>query len=127
LNGLKGDYAAKMEKLSINDKIFLKHAGNLEYVKISEINLVTSLGNYCVVKMSDNKSIIVRGTLTNFEKILPDDNFIRVSRSAIVNLDRVSKIVRWSSGRYRVYLENFSEELIVSQRYAARIKKLAIF
>ena len=121
------NYTAYMKKLNINDRIFLKHSNQFDFVKVSQIKLITSMGNYCSIRTDNTKSIIIRNTLTRLEEALPEENFLRINRSTIVNLDSISKISRESSGRYKINVENIKEELVVSQRYAVKIKKQLSF
>jgi DNA-binding LytR/AlgR family response regulator len=48
----------------------------------------------------------VRGRLSNFEKRLPSERFIRVSRSAIVNVEAITELQPWFRGDFIVLLRN---------------------
>lgn len=103
-------------------RFFLKHSGKFDFIKVVEIIVITSIGNYCKIISLKNSNIIVRKTLTRFENILPESHFLRINRSTIINLDYITKITQWSSGRFRIHIKDLTEPLIISQRYANKIK-----
>ena len=61
---------------------------------------------------------LVRRRLGEFESDLPE-NFVRVHRSAIVNLDRVVRCEPAGSGRISVHLEG--SEAVIASRAGAKI------
>jgi DNA-binding LytR/AlgR family response regulator len=66
------------------DKIFYK-------IKLSEIYYVKSDSNYVEVFLEQKKHL-VRSTLKNFIDLLPEDMFIQVHRSYIVNINEITSI-----------------------------------
>lgn len=110
------------KKLTEEDRIFVEGSGKLEFIKVNEIMCVSSLGNYCKLITSQGKNEIMRKTLTEWQKLLPEKSFIRIHRSVIINLNFVVKISKWSSGTYLVYIKDLNQPFTLSQRYAAMIK-----
>lgn len=113
---------ALKKKLSEEDRIFIEGSGKLEFIKINEIMCISSLGNYCKIITSHGKNEIMRKTLTEWQKLLPETTFIRIHRSVIINLNFVVKISKWSSGTYLVYIKDINQPFTLSQRYASIIK-----
>ena len=70
-----------------------------------------------------SESHYVRETLAGLEAQLPVDKFMRVSRSAIVNLDRIKEFQPLFYGDYTVILET-GAKLTLSRNYRARLEKL---
>jgi two-component system LytT family response regulator len=62
---------------------------------------------------------LVRMTLAEFEKSLKRDNFIRVHRSHIVNVDRIERAEPAGGGRMLLHMEN--GEMIPSSRAGSRL------
>lgn len=120
-NFLKAGNKAK-KKLTGEDRIFVENSGKLEFIKVKEIVSIVSLGNYCKVTTESGKYEIMRKTLTEWQKLLPEILFLRIHRSYIININFVSKIAKWTSGTYKVYLKNITETFTLSQRYASLIK-----
>jgi two-component system, LytTR family, response regulator len=72
------------------------------------------------------KSYVMNMTLEHFERKLPGDRFLRVSRSAIVNLNAVKEIVLWFGNRYKIVLSN-KKEVISSRERSKYLKQLLKF
>jgi DNA-binding LytR/AlgR family response regulator len=66
---------------------------NLKKVKviISEIKWIEGLGDYIKLVTIDNSNILVLSTMKAFIEKLPQDKFLRIHKSYIVNLDKVEK------------------------------------
>jgi two-component system LytT family response regulator len=62
----------------------------------------------------------VRRTLTSLEEDLDPDLFLRVRRSAIVNMERVDHLELGDDGRYRIELAD-GTTLHASRRHAASV------
>ena len=76
---------AKTEYLT---RVAVRDRNKVRFVKTSEIDWIEASGNY-VVLHAGKENHVVRETLAAFEAQLSPKEFVRVSRSAIVNLDRV--------------------------------------
>ena len=74
------------------------------FVNVSEIDSIESAGNYVVVHVGKAEHIF-RESLKNLEKKLPKA-FFRVSRAAIVNLERVKELQPMFHGDSVVMLKN---------------------
>lgn len=73
----------------------------------------------------DNQKIDVKYTLDELESRLDPKHFFRVHRSTIVNLDNVSEIIPWFSGKYKLILtDKAGTELLVSRNRAQELKAL---
>ena len=60
-------------------------------INLSDINVVEAKGDYIRIKM-DDKNHIVHSTLKKIEEKLPDDIFLKVHRSFIINLSKIVDI-----------------------------------
>lgn len=67
-------------------------------VYIKDIKWIEALGDY-VKLVTEENSLLVLSTMKSFEAELPDDRFLRIHKSYIVNL---SKIDRFSSSKVEV-------------------------
>jgi two-component system LytT family response regulator len=74
-------------------------------IKIGDIDSIESAGNYVAVNVA-KESHILRETLNALETQLDPENFLRVSRSAIVNLDRVRELQPMFRGEHIIVLQN---------------------
>lgn len=75
----------------INDGIFIKNSSSLISLKYDEILWIQALENYIAINTYDAKYTILF-TMKAIEKKLPQEQFVRVHRSYIVNLSKISVI-----------------------------------
>lgn len=64
---------------------------------------------------------VVNYTLDQLESNLPPERFMRVHRSAIVQLDQIQELVPWFSGRYKLILPG-EHEVIASRERSKQLK-----
>lgn len=74
-----------------DDEVFIKT--DLKYVKIkfTEVRFIEAMADYVVIHIGDNKHI-VHSTMKGMEKKFPQDKFIRIHRSYIINMNMVDSI-----------------------------------
>ena len=73
------------------------------FLKIEQIDCIESAGNYVAVQVGKDTHIL-RETLNALETKLNPERFLRISRSAIVNLDRVKELQPHFQGEHVVIL-----------------------
>ncbi|HET9727600.1 MAG TPA: LytTR family DNA-binding domain-containing protein, partial [Gemmatimonadales bacterium] len=61
--------------------------------------------------------------LARIERHLDPDQFVRVSRSAIVNIDRIREIQPWFNGEHLVLLDDDSQ-VPTSRHYRMNLRRL---
>jgi len=91
--------AVYLNRLTVreNDRVLL--------VKASQIEWIESAGNYVVLHVGKQNHIL-RETLATLEAQLDPKLFLRVSRSALVNLDQVRELQPLFKGEYVVVLHD---------------------
>src|SRR5262249_23731053 len=71
-------------------RLVFKQNGRVIFIRTATIDWVESDGNYIRLH-AGTESHYLRETLAGLETRLPADEFMRISRSAIVNLDRIKE------------------------------------
>ncbi|MEO9806223.1 MAG: LytTR family transcriptional regulator DNA-binding domain-containing protein [Reichenbachiella sp.] len=74
--------------MNIRDSLFLKKDSSFQRVKLDEISLLEADNNYTTVYTKSN-SYIYSTVLKKMEEKLPDERFMRVHRSFVINIDAV--------------------------------------
>jgi two-component system LytT family response regulator len=74
-------------------------------IKTADIDTIESAGNYVSIN-AGKESYILRETLNALETQLDPETFLRVSRSAIINLDRVKELQPMFKGEHIIVLQN---------------------
>ncbi|MBQ2364149.1 MAG: LytTR family transcriptional regulator, partial [Alistipes sp.] len=85
-----------------------------QLVRISDIVYLESAGEYVRMHIEGSSSITTLFRLKNMETSLPADSFLRVHRSYIVNLKRISGYTKG-----RIFLDN-GEYVPLGENYKAR-------
>src|SRR5882724_1703178 len=83
----------------------IKTDDKVAVIKTADIDSIESAGNYVAVNVG-KESHILRETLNALETQLDPESFLRVSRSAIVNLDRVKELQPMFKGEHIIVLQN---------------------
>lgn len=108
--------------LTEEDRVFIKDGEKCWFVKLSNIRLFESEGNYVRVYFDTNRPLILR-SLNSLEERLNEKHFFRASRKHIVNLSWVESIETWFNGGLMVKLRG-GQEVEISRRQAVRLKDL---
>lgn len=87
--------------------------GRIVFVKMREIRWIEAAGNYARLHLA-TRTHDVRETLTSLEGKLNPKDFLRIHRSAIVNVQFVKEVHPWFGGYHLVMLEN-GQKLRVSR------------
>ncbi len=97
--------AAAKPRTAFLDRILVKNGSQTHFVKVEEVDFAESAANYVVLQTRKGTHIL-RETLSNLATRLPPRLFFRISRSTIVNLDRVKGLQLSPQGEYHIVLED---------------------
>ena len=100
-------------------RLMLRTRGRIAFVALSDIEFVETSRNHVRVR-ARGVWHTVREPLTSFATRLDALRFVRVSRSCIVNLDRVREFRRQANGQHLVILDD-GQRLVASRRYGAKL------
>jgi len=116
--------AAVVEKsyLTADDQVFVKDGDRCWFVKLAEIRLFESEGNYARLYFNDFKPLILR-TLNSLDERLDPHTFFRVNRKHIVNLKWIENIEPWLNGGLLVKLKG-GQKVEVSRRQSVKFKDM---
>ena len=105
------------------------HQGSVEAVKEEKTYQIPLSDIYYIESIEDKTFIYLmkdcyesRKRLYEFEELLSDRNFARISKSSIVNLMKIASIKPALNGRFLCQLRN-GENVIISRKYVPDIKK----
>jgi two-component system LytT family response regulator len=104
------------------DRLVFKENGRVIFLRTETIDWVEADGNYIRLH-TGAESHYVRETLAGMEAQLPSDGFMRISRSLLVNLDRVKELQPLFYGDYAVILRDGSK-LNMSRNYRDRLESI---
>ena len=111
--------------LTESDQVFVKDGERCWFVKLNEIRLFESVGNYAKVFFSTNKPLILK-SLNALEERLDEKVFFRANRKHIVNMRMIEKIEPYFNGGLLLELIG-GEKIEVSRRQTVKFKEMMSF
>ncbi|HET6991826.1 MAG TPA: response regulator transcription factor, partial [Bacteroidia bacterium] len=108
--------------LNENDQVFVKDGERCWFVKLGEVRLFESEGNYVRLYFGTSKPLILR-SLNYLDERLNNKTFFRASRKHIINLQWVENIESWFNGGLLVKLRG-GETVEISRRQAVKLKEM---
>ncbi len=97
----------------------------LLFVPTSRVVTITAHAERLTITTSDRAEHSFEYRLKDLEARLDPAEFLRLSRSIIVNLTAISRIVRGPNGTNKVVLEN-GRELNMSRKQAVRLRRAVL-
>ena len=108
--------------LSETDQVFVKDGERCWFVRLSDVRLFESVGNYAKVFFGTNKPLILK-SLNALEERLDEKVFFRANRKHIINLRMIEKIEPYFNGGLLLDLSG-GEKIEVSRRQAVKFKEM---
>ena len=103
------------------ERIVIKGRGTTRFLDVMEVECIEAAGIY-VVLHTGGKELLHRSSLTDIEAKLDPRHFIRIHRSAIVNLARVAHLEAISHGEFEVVLKS-GKRVRLSRTYRGPVEQ----
>ena len=104
------------------DRLVIKGAGQVTFVKISEIDWIEAADYYACLHLR-TKTHLLRRRMSDLERELDPTVFCRIHRSSIVNINRIRGLEVAEDGEYEVTLDT-GARLRLSRRYRKQLQSL---
>ncbi len=108
--------------LGEHDQVFVKDGERCWFVKLSDVRLFESVGNYAKVFFGTNKPLILK-SLNALEERLDPKFFFRANRKHIINLHLIEKVESYFNGGLLLELKG-GEKIEVSRRQTVKFKEM---
>ncbi|NMH27840.1 LytR/AlgR family response regulator transcription factor [Flavobacterium silvaticum] len=86
------NHVASVENVNQQRKITLTSAKDIYYVPIEDILYIHGENNYSTFHLADQQKIVVSKTLKEYESTLPEQDFFRIHKSFLININHLHKI-----------------------------------
>lgn len=103
------------------DRLVVKSGGTTRFVRVVDIDWIEAAGVYVSLHVA-GKELLYRAALNDLAARLDPMRFVRVHRSAIVNIDSIVQLDPISHGEFEVVLKNGSRAR-VSRTYRAQLER----
>ncbi|MPQ44148.1 LytR/AlgR family response regulator transcription factor [Clostridium tarantellae] len=105
------------------DKLLVKGKESISFVDIKEIILVQREDSNTVIYTKDDY-FTTSATLTEIEKKLGGDEFMRSHKSYLINISQISKIFPYGRWTYVVKFKDINKDALITQEKYEEIKKI---
>ena len=102
------------------DRLVVKSRSQVLFLNILDIDWIEAADYYACLHVGSDTHLM-RRTLSELERDLGDEKFIRIHRSIIVNLDRIRGLEIQNGGEYEVVLKS-KVRLRLSRRFRKRLQ-----
>jgi len=96
--------------------------GEIYFVRVEDVDWIDAEGNYVALHAAGRRHL-VRDTIKSLETRLDPAKFVRVHRSAIINVDRLRKLQPYFHGEYVITLQD-GTTLTSSRTYSEGLRAL---
>lgn len=103
------------------DRLVVKAAGTTRFIRVVDIDWIEGAGVYVNLHVA-GKELLYRAALNELAEQLDPMRFVRIHRSAIVNIDSILQLEPISHGEFDVVLKNGARSR-VSRTYRALLEK----
>ena len=104
------------------DRLVVRTGGRVVFLRTEDIDWVEASGNYVRLHVGSDAHLL-RESMKNMERRLDPSTFVRIHRSAIVNVDRIRELEPWFHGEYIVILRD-GTRLTSSRVFSDRLNAL---
>ena len=115
-------HPAPVERLS---RISIKRRQEIRFIPVGQIHCIEANGDYVMIYTSDGKFLKDK-TMKYWETCLPDDTFVRIHRSFIVNIEWIDKIELYEKETYKIQLKNGNSLKVSSSGYKLLKQKMQL-
>jgi two-component system LytT family response regulator len=108
--------------LGYTETMFITLNSHLKFVRVNSIVCIQSAADYTELILADGKKGLTQKTMAEWEERLPPENFCRIHRGTIVNLEFVLKVEDWFGNAHRVWLRQIDQPVMMSRRYRSKLR-----
>lgn len=120
---LSGTQSPTEQKIfGYDDSFFLTSGKKSQFVFIRNIALIKADKDYTVIFIDNGKSYYIKKTLKAWNTSLPENHFLQIHRSTIININQVSTVEKGDNYSYKIFLKGHDEPFLISQRFSRKLK-----
>jgi two-component system, LytTR family, response regulator len=105
-----------------NPRLLVEENGRGILIALNQIDWAEADRNYLRLHI-ESHTYTVRGTIEAMEKRLDSEHFLRINRSALIRIDYIRELQKWTHGEYRIVMQS-GETLMWTRRYLDRHSEL---
>lgn len=107
------------------DRIVVKESGKILIIPVTDVYYLEAADDYVVISTA-NKEYVKNATMKYYEDSLPSDNYVRIHRSCIININFVKEIQPYNKETHSVIMKN-GKSLKTSRQGSAELRRVLKF
>jgi two-component system LytT family response regulator len=123
-DGAVSDTAGVADALGAGDVLLVQDGNRRRWIPLAEVGVIEANGDCSVVRASTGDSGIVWRRMHEWEEVLPSENFVRIHRGCIVNLDLLESFESGRGDRLLLRLSGIAEPCYASRRNTPSLRRL---
>jgi two-component system LytT family response regulator len=117
------DDEPRLGALAASDTIFLRSDRGVRTTPVTAITHIEAEENYTRVHLADGGAMLIRRPMSEWERILPPDLFVRIERSLLINRHAVQQFDRISRDVAHAHLAGQDRPLPLARRASQRLRQ----
>jgi two-component system LytT family response regulator len=109
--------------LKYDDLLFVNLNNRYSFLRVKDILRIASAGPYTEIMTSNGQKGLMLRSMKDWEARLPEQWFVRIHRTTIINVEYVEKIEEWFNHSFRVFLKGLEKPVVMSRRHAASFRE----
>lgn len=101
------------------ERLVISNSGRVVFIKVGDIDWLEACGNYVSIHVG-RETHLMRDTLRALCERLDPARFVRLHRSAVVNVDRLRELLPWSRGEQVAVLQD-GTQLTIGRAFRERL------
>jgi two-component system LytT family response regulator len=122
--GLDGETAGVGPRGGYITRFAVRSDGRVRFVAVADVDWIEASGNYAIVHVGEVQHRI-RASLRDVSQQLDPRTFVRIHRSAIVNIDRIREVQPWFGGDYVAILRTGAKLKVSRMRASQLLRPMA--
>jgi two-component system LytT family response regulator len=122
--GLDGGSGTVGPRTGYITRFAVRSDGRVRFVVVADVDWIEASGNYAIVHVGEVKHRI-RASLRDVIQQLDPRTFVRIHRSAIVNIDRIREVQPWFGGDYVAILRTGAKLKVSRMRASQLLRPMA--
>jgi len=113
----------KTEPFKYEDRILIMCGERMKFIKLENLSHITASGDFTVLNTNDGNEYLSSKSMNEWEDRLPKQQFLRIHRSTIINIDYIEKAEKWFNYSSLIQLKGVANPFKVSRSYFKKIKE----
>lgn len=111
------------EQLNPDDVLLVQDGKRRHWLALKQVCMIVANGDFTVLRSTDGVSGSVWRRLRQWEELLPQDQFVRIHRGMLVNLEHVKAFEPMPGNRLKLHVKGAAEPCIASRRLTPQLRK----